>query len=475
MQTTPITTSTPGGQARAADGAGGKPGGGTSTIFAGLIQALAGGAYAAPVPAAGAAGQAAAAEGEVDAQPAEGESDAVTDALAQVQGLEHPPPPQANPMPPVDGAAAAAPGAGAPQAGVGMPAAPAAPAAASTAAGDAPGAESDAVPPASAQAVELAKVLGAGTQIRVTHAAEAPTPAPVQNLAAVAVAAALGEAPVAAVAEPALRPSQAPQKKPSLAAAVNSPGTDGGTTMNASAAPTPARPAGVGPDAAAAQGAQADHGAARPAAAGSAAPPSPTAAAPGAADGTGQAPSAEPAQIAFGRESQTGQSQPPAPAAPMPERAQAPAFAAPRPPANQVSVHFAKAVRAGVDRIEIQLAPASLGRVDISLDLSDTQQVRASISVETKEALELLRADARVLERALQDAGLKTDPGSLSFQLRDQGARAGQDGGARQGFTGQPGNGREADDPAANAAAEASARQAAHPVPGASGRIDIHA
>ena len=185
----------------------------------------------------------------------------------------------------------------------------------------------------------------------------------------------------------------------------------------------------------------------------------------------------EPAPAAAkGSESQAPANQSPAfagtqPAAAAPERAAPFPLAAP-PAAGQVSVHIAKAVRAGTDRIHIQLAPASLGRVEIALDLSDSQQVRATISAETKEALELLRSDARVLERALNDAGLKTDPGSLSFQLRDQGARPGHDGGSRPGYGAQP-QGREPEDPPAGRAGETPA-----PAPLASrgqGRIDIHA
>lgn len=468
MQTTPIaTTTSPSGQAKPVINGEGSPAPATAGTFAGLIQALTGGAHARAVPAAGAAGQAAA-DGEAEAQPAEGGSDAATDAVAQLQGLELQPP-LANPMLPVDGAAAAVPGAVSSPPGTGMPAAAAAaPAGASAAAADAPGTESEAVAPPSAQAAELAKVLGAGTQIRVTHAATAPAPAPVQTLAAVAVAAALGEAPAAAVVEPEARVASPEPRNASVVAAgfpVPSDGEHAAATASRPATEPPIRQIAVGADAGA------DQGVAPPAAVGNAAPSSTVATPSAGTDGTGETPSAEPAPVAFGRESQPGQSQAPAPAAPTPERAQAPAFAA-APPANQVSVHFAKAVRAGVDRIEIQLAPASLGRVDISLDLGDAQQVRASISVETKEALELLRADARVLERALQDAGLKTDPGSLSFQLRDQGARAGQDGGARQGFAGHPGNGRDSEQAQVS---ETAATSAAQPAPYGSGRVDIHA
>ncbi len=486
MQTNPIATTSVNGQGKPSPAAAGKSGSGAGEVFAGLIQALTGGAQVTTVPAASSgpqagavAGQAGAAEGDGEAQSAEAANEADMTALAQLQGLELPPPPLASPGPPVDDAAPAAPGAVTPQVATTVPDAAAAPAAPSAAAADtSANVDGDAATPPSAQAVELAKVLGAGTQFHVTRAIEgsAPTPAPVHGLAAVSVAAAMEEASVAAVAVPAFRAaSPEPEQTSPVTTVASSPTTDGEHAPAVPAAVLPAKRAGLRDKADAAPGA------AQQAAAGGTAPPaassSPTAATPNTAagEGHGEAAPVDPAAFAaFGRESQPGQqqAQAPAPAAAMPERA--PASAVPASPAGQVSLHFAKAVRAGVDRIEIQLAPASLGRVEISLDLSDTHRVHASISVETNEALELLRADARVLERALQDAGLKTDQGSLSFQLRDHGGRAGQDG-PRHGFGAHPGNGREAEDPAAGRAAEASARAAAHPAPPGNGRIDIHA
>jgi flagellar hook-length control protein FliK len=102
----------------------------------------------------------------------------------------------------------------------------------------------------------------------------------------------------------------------------------------------------------------------------------------------------------------------------------APATEARRPAlTDQVSVHITKALRDGTDRIDIQLKPASLGRVDVRLELSPDGRVHASITAESRHAFDLLRGDARDLERALQDAGFKADSGSLSFNLRGQDER----------------------------------------------------
>mgnify|MGYP003991488429 FL=1 len=101
------------------------------------------------------------------------------------------------------------------------------------------------------------------------------------------------------------------------------------------------------------------------------------------------------------------------PAAPPPP-------ATPQPPQAQVAMHIAKAVQNGTDKISIRLNPSELGRVDIKLDVTKDGVVTASVLVERPETLELLKADARSLERALANAGLDPDSDNLSFNLRDQ-------------------------------------------------------
>ena len=108
--------------------------------------------------------------------------------------------------------------------------------------------------------------------------------------------------------------------------------------------------------------------------------------------------------------------------------------AGPRPGvADQVSVHITKALKAGVDRITIQLKPASLGRIDVQLEVGHDGRVIAVVTADNKDTLDLLQRDARELERALQNAGLQTDSGSLSFNLRGQGDQAPEDGSADSG------------------------------------------
>ena len=89
-------------------------------------------------------------------------------------------------------------------------------------------------------------------------------------------------------------------------------------------------------------------------------------------------------------------------------------------PAHQIAVHIQRAVAAGQGRIRITLHPAELGQIDVKLNIGNDGVVKAIVSIERPETFELLQRDARGLEKALQDAGLKTDSGSLSFNLKGQ-------------------------------------------------------
>jgi len=101
---------------------------------------------------------------------------------------------------------------------------------------------------------------------------------------------------------------------------------------------------------------------------------------------------------------------------------QAPMQAANSPlPGEQIAVRIQRAVGLGEDRIRIRLHPAELGQVDIRLHLASDGSVKVAITADRADTLDMLQRDARGLERALQDAGLKTETGSLNFSLRDGG------------------------------------------------------
>lgn len=97
--------------------------------------------------------------------------------------------------------------------------------------------------------------------------------------------------------------------------------------------------------------------------------------------------------------------------------AQMPAF-------QQVAVQIRRAVIEGDDHLSIQLKPAELGRIDVRLHFTGDGRVSAHVTADNVATLDLMQRDTRGLERALQDAGLQTDSGSLSFNLRGDNRQA---------------------------------------------------
>lgn len=91
---------------------------------------------------------------------------------------------------------------------------------------------------------------------------------------------------------------------------------------------------------------------------------------------------------------------------------------------EQVAVRLNQQAKSGLDQLTIQLRPADLGRIDVKLNFQDGA-VTGTIIADSQNTLDLLVKDQRTLERALQDSGLRTDNGSLSFQLRDQNQQSG--------------------------------------------------
>ncbi len=87
---------------------------------------------------------------------------------------------------------------------------------------------------------------------------------------------------------------------------------------------------------------------------------------------------------------------------------------------EQVAFQIIKSAQEGVDRIKIVLHPEDMGRVDVRLDMHKDGSIKAVIAADKPETAVWLERDAKNLERALQDAGLKTDSNSLEFQSRGQ-------------------------------------------------------
>ncbi len=87
-------------------------------------------------------------------------------------------------------------------------------------------------------------------------------------------------------------------------------------------------------------------------------------------------------------------------------------------PAAQVSLQILANVRHGDNIINIQLEPRELGKVDIVMELKADGKTDIFIRADNKDTLELLRADSSILEKSLNDAGIKTESGAINFNLK---------------------------------------------------------
>jgi chemotaxis protein MotD len=88
-------------------------------------------------------------------------------------------------------------------------------------------------------------------------------------------------------------------------------------------------------------------------------------------------------------------------------------------PVAGLAIEIVSRAQEGLKRFDIRLDPPDLGRIDVRLDVDHNGRVTSRLIVERAETLDLLRRDQPSLERALQQAGLKTD-GGIDFSLRDQ-------------------------------------------------------
>lgn len=88
---------------------------------------------------------------------------------------------------------------------------------------------------------------------------------------------------------------------------------------------------------------------------------------------------------------------------------------------EQVAVQLHKMAKEGSDEITIQLKPVELGKIEIKLEIKADKTVQGTVVVENQATLNMLSKDASSLQRALQDAGLQADAGSLSFSLKGDG------------------------------------------------------
>ncbi len=98
-----------------------------------------------------------------------------------------------------------------------------------------------------------------------------------------------------------------------------------------------------------------------------------------------------------------------------------PAATRPRVPVAKLGAEIAKAAAGGETKFDVRLDPVGLGSVDVSLTFSDDGDVRAHLSVERPETLDLLARDQKQIERTLRDAGFEARDGSVSLSMRQNG------------------------------------------------------
>lgn len=103
--------------------------------------------------------------------------------------------------------------------------------------------------------------------------------------------------------------------------------------------------------------------------------------------------------------------------------AQMPRLQDTHPASMAMSVYLQRTAAQGKDQtFHVKMEPAELGMVSVSMKFIDGK-MHASISADREETLNLLKGDSSALEGALRQAGVSTDAGSLSFNLREGGTQ----------------------------------------------------
>lgn len=93
--------------------------------------------------------------------------------------------------------------------------------------------------------------------------------------------------------------------------------------------------------------------------------------------------------------------------------------ALPSPATAQVAMYVQRAA-GKVQQMTVQLNPAELGRVDIKMVAKPDGTTQVVLQVERPDTFIQLQKDTTHLEKMLQQAGLNTSAGDLSFQLKNQ-------------------------------------------------------
>jgi flagellar hook-length control protein FliK len=116
-----------------------------------------------------------------------------------------------------------------------------------------------------------------------------------------------------------------------------------------------------------------------------------------------------------------------------------------------IGVEIAKAAKGGREDLLIRLDPRDMGRIHVRLSFDGDGVLRAVMSADSPAALDMLRRESGDLNRALADAGIRSDAQSLRFDARsgDQGQ-----GGSHGGQRGQQAQSGGSQGPAGDSAAD---------------------
>jgi flagellar hook-length control protein FliK len=92
----------------------------------------------------------------------------------------------------------------------------------------------------------------------------------------------------------------------------------------------------------------------------------------------------------------------------------------PLPVVEQLAVHIRKISRDNAEHIRIQLEPAQLGVVEISMTIAHDGTVQAVLSADKSDTLQWLKQDAAHLQKMLEDSGLSVGMNGMQFEDRSQ-------------------------------------------------------
>ena len=97
--------------------------------------------------------------------------------------------------------------------------------------------------------------------------------------------------------------------------------------------------------------------------------------------------------------------------------------------------------------LRLQLDPPELGRIEVRMHFGKDKMMSAKVITEKSETHLMLQRDSQLLERALQQSGIETGDGGLSFEMAQEGYQFSQNGrhdGSRQPYSSGDGDGDEA-------------------------------